>query len=165
MSRRRRRLVSRVVIVILLGHAAAVWAHAEAWPFSRYTLYTRTENWGDYMTLRLYGLTAAGAEFPVDHRYFPPMDSGRYSRALKKTFAWDDAKKPRKSELRKWAALYEANRRAGRHDGPALAVLRLYKVGWRMLPDAANRHAPPDGRHLRGEVVVLGETFGEGGLR
>ena len=152
-SRGRRRLALAVLAGLVAGHGYAVATGGEAWPFSRYTLYSKRYEAKPFRQQMLYGVARDdGREVRLDHRHFPPYFHQQYVRALRRAFPWDEPTGGRETAaLPRWLAMYESNRLAGRHGGPRLAALRLETEEWRYDPAAANRGKPPDLRVVEGE--------------
>src|SRR5262249_46660523 len=112
----------------------------EHWPFSQYPMYSQTEKSHSLTAFRLFGVTQDGSEISLhdDMRYLQPFDNSRLPEALELVS---------ESHQLKEAVLdcflrYEALRRAGRHSGPQLKALRLYRVYWVLDPWARNVDHP-----------------------
>jgi hypothetical protein len=153
MSRRRMFAAYGVILFIIGGSFLDLARDTEHWPWSCYPMYSYPESGTTFSDLRLYGVIAGDpkSELPLynDERFVQPFDQSRMAEVLAKT-SWmpgiDDG-------LRNCLKRYETLRRAGRHDGPALSGLRLYKVYWTLDPWGANIDKP-DKKVLLHEVSL-----------
>ena len=141
MSRQRILVVYALNALILGGSLFDLSRDKEHWPFSQYPMYAQTEKSRSLTILRLFGVTQQGAEIPLtDIRYLQPFDDSRLPEALNRIAK----KRPLqlKTAVRDCLVRYEALRRAGRHDGPPLRAMRLYRVYWVLDPWAPNIDHP-----------------------
>ena len=153
-SRSRFLLVHLGLAVLLAGSGFDILAGREHWPFSNYPMYSRIERDRTVTKLHLYGVPegAATREFPLlDHRYIQPFDKTRLTSALQQLQRRPDAERQLREAARDVLERYEVLRQAGRHDGPPLQAVRLYRLEWRLDPRARNVDQP-DGRALLLEV-------------
>lgn len=153
-----RRLVAYAAIVAVVGghlyDLAMDWEH---WPFSPYPMYSH--RMGNELTVyRLMGVVAGGsgggaageaeAEIPlITRRYLWPLDSMSTAGALRRMHREPDREALLGEAMGDCLARYEARRAAGKHDGPPLSAIRLYRMTWEMDPWARNRDRP-DRREL-----------------
>jgi len=148
MARQRLLLVYTLYAVIVGGSLFDLIKDTEHWPFSQYAMYSQTEKFRSYTRLRLFGVTQEGAEIPLyDIRYLQPFDNSRLAAALELVAQ----KHQLKEAVLDCLLRYEALRRAGRHNGPALQAMRLYRVSWVLDPWATNIDHP-DRKDLLVEV-------------
>jgi hypothetical protein len=125
----------------------------EPWPFSAYRLYAQKMP-NDYIRRhRLFGVTREepAREIPLVDEYLEPFEHLRFTDALRQL---QREKHPERLEegLRDMLARYEARRRAGKHDGPALRGVRLYLLRWRLVNRLPRNRDVPDERRLLLEV-------------
>jgi hypothetical protein len=159
MGRLRLLVVHAAIAFIVLGHLRSLVTDSEDWPFSRYPMYSYPPP-KELVAYRIAAVVGGGSAAEperevllMDRRSFRPMTHlavgstlSRLDQRLDREAALDEA-------LLQLAARYEAGRRAGKHDGEPLRRLRLYKLVWSVLPDAANS-GTPDRRDLVREVTV-----------
>ena len=131
-----------LLAVLLIGHAIDIIGGTEHWPFSYYPMYGKAIDTTKLTSFRLYGVNLEDEEFPFENpAYLYPLGAKK----INKSFAhW--------AEQKQWPALglamqdcrerYNARRGAGKHDGPALKRLRLYRLQWTVDPWARNRDLP-----------------------
>jgi len=148
MAKRRLLLVYAVNAVIVGGSLFDLIADTEHWPFSQYPMYSLVEKSRSLTRFRVFGVTQEGIEMPLyDLRYLQPFDNSRLSAALERA-----ANRHQLSEAaRDCLVRYEALRRAGRHNGPPLQAVRVYRVYWVLDPWARNIEHP-DRKNLLVEV-------------
>lgn len=152
MRRHRLWVAGGVLSFIVLGHVAAFASHTEPWPFSRYHLYSKVYSTREPIKrLYLVGLTEGGREVALSNRHFPPIDGTRLRRALSRIFEPEDDAPVDPEQLAGWLELYERFRVEGKHDGPALVGMRVYKGEWHFRGDARNAKDPPDKRFFFGQ--------------
>jgi hypothetical protein len=147
---RRRLLLAYAVIAIIVGCSLFdLITDTEHWPFSQYPMYSHTETSHSLTRIRLFGVTRDGIEIPLyDIRYLQPFDNSRLQAALERA-----AKKNQLSEAARDCLIrYEALRRVGRHNGPQLQSVRVYRVHWVLDPWARNIDHP-DRKNLLVEVA------------
>jgi hypothetical protein len=87
--------------------------------------------------LRLYGVTDAGEIELRGARDLAPFDEARLVLALERLLDQPAAQQKMQSALRNLMDLH--NRRAA---GPKLRALRLYRVGWHLLPGMSGSELP-----------------------
>ena len=163
MSKRRILLVHAVVTLLIAGSLYDIVMDRETWPFSQYPMYSELHGSG-LAQLQLFGVAQEEPhqEIPLNDpsyiepvsEYLRPFDRSRIRWALnwilvkngnyQRQQTLDDA-------LLDCLKRYETLRRAGRHDGPALEGVRLYRLQWRLDPGARNVDRP-DNRTLIAEV-------------
>jgi len=140
----RRKLAVLLIVVGLPGiQVMEAVAHDEHWPFSFYSMYSSDQ--GSTMSwMRVYGVTESGDEiFLQPNEYFQPFDIARFPYAFEDVVLMrSDADRSTKAALANVLELYENNRQSGRHAGPPLKGLRLYRVEWKLNPTASNKNTP-----------------------
>lgn len=151
MSKPRLLVVYALGAVIFGGALSDLVRDTEHWPFSPYPMFSEISVSKTYSALRLYGVVQRSPliEMQLDsNRYLQPFDNSRLASAL------DQALQEGRldEEVTDCLTRYEALRRAGRHDGPSLVAMRLYRVTWTLDPSASNIDRP-DRRDLLTEVA------------
>jgi hypothetical protein len=137
-------LVYGVIALITVGSLFDSVTGREHWPFSPYSMYATVARERSLTVLRLYGVTkeVPAREMPlVSYRYIQPFDAARLQNALE-TIRVLRGRRPLKVALSDCLRRYERLRRAGRHDGPPLQGIRLYRVYWKLDPWARNVDCP-----------------------
>jgi hypothetical protein len=140
MPRRRLLLVYALMAIILGGSLADLIRDTEHWPFSQYPMYSGAVQAHSFNVLRLFGVTEDGSEISLhdDMRYLQPFDNSRLPQAFERAAEQDQLK----DAVLDCFLRYEALRRAGRHSGPRLRAMRLYRVYWVLDPWARNIDNP-----------------------
>jgi hypothetical protein len=150
MARARLFVIYTLGAVILGGAFSDLVRDAEHWPFSAYPMYSELWLSKTYSTLRLYGVVQRSplVEIQLDkNSYLQPFDISRLNVAL------GGLQENKLNEaLNDCLTRYEALRRAGRHNGPPLVAMRLYKITWTLDPSATNIDLP-DRKELLTEVI------------
>jgi hypothetical protein len=168
----RRRFALWVIYGVIGIHVVAMIAKIDQWPLSYFGMYSHVQPAQTTWPVP-YGVTPDGREVRLqeDH-YWRPLGASRLSFCLRRmqqdgarlkgdlpsagsAVQGDKVAQGDKADrtIRRLLIIYENNRRAGLHDGPTLAGLRLYNVTWRIAPDLGNLDAP-DRRELVGEYVA-----------
>lgn len=147
-------VVANCVVFTLLGlQIFDLSLQREDWPFSNYPMYAaqQTER---YAWIRVYGVAETG-EFPlVPERQLGPWDTVRINYSFSSSVLHPvDHSASSQRALQNLYSLYEAGRRAGEHNGPALHALRLYREQWRVEPGLGNKTTPEE-RQLIYEIDV-----------
>lgn len=145
-SRLRFLLVHALITFLIGGSLFDTLNRKEHWPLSSYPMFSAAKRDPSSVTWRLFGVTGVGEmgrEIPLfDFQYIQPFDQIRLSFAFSR-MAYDPNHQQLLSEaLRNCLLRYEALRRAGRHDGPPLRVIRLYRLQWQLDPWAINVDSP-----------------------
>jgi hypothetical protein len=161
MTRFRVILLSTVSFLLIIGSLLSIIRDEEYWPFSPYPMFSGV-NRTPYSssTLQLYGVTQEEPHdeilIPTDRGdYIQPFEPSMFLTALKRIQSENNPK--RSSRLLNKALLdslkrYEKFRLAGRHDGPPLQGLRLYRVK-KGDPEAGVENVDrPDDRKLIAEA-------------
>lgn len=152
MGRPRIWLVYTTIAVITGGSLFAIIKDAEYWPFSPYGMYSDMRRERSLTWLRLFGVTKAEEpqEIPLlAPEYIQPFDQSRLPKALSQMRRNPDKLR---EALRDCLMRYESLRLAGRHQGPPLQGIRLYRLEWQLDPWARNADRP-DRRTLILEVM------------
>lgn len=125
----------------------------EHWPWSCYPMYSEMERGTKFDDLRIYGVLKSDRQTEIslftDERYLQPFDQSRMAEILAKTYWSPDFDKG----LWNCLSRYEAMRRAGRHDGPELAGIRVYHVYWTLDPYGKTIEHP-DSKVKMAEVML-----------
>lgn len=157
MSRSRIWLVHFVFIFFAGASLYDIAKDREHWPFSPYAMYSYAEREHTITMIELFGLTQENGtprEIPLrDFQYLKPFQSARLRSALATLEEDQSGKRPQllAEALQDCLVRYERLRRAGRHDGPHLSTLRLYRLLWQLDPWARNVERP-DHRQILAEV-------------
>lgn len=157
MSRSRIWLVYFLFIFFAGGSLYDIARDQEHWPFSPYAMYSYAERERTLTMIELFGLTQDNGtprEVPLrDYQYIEPFQSARLRTALSILEADQSPKRPQllTEALQDCLVRYERLRRAGRHDGPHLSTIRLYRLQWQLDPWARNVERP-DYRQILAEV-------------
>lgn len=140
MVRKRLLLVYALLTVILGGSLIDLVRDTEHWPFSQYPMYSWIVPSFAFSSFRLFGVTENGSEIYLhdDMRFLQPFDNSRLPQAFERVEENNQLKEAVVDCFRR----YEALRRAGRHDGPRLQAMRLYRVYWVVDPGARNIDHP-----------------------
>ncbi|HEY4183449.1 MAG TPA: hypothetical protein VGP07_00195 [Polyangia bacterium] len=137
MTRGRRWLVCGFLMGLGMVHGYEIVRDGEHWPFCSYGMYSSLQAGRVVESYRAVGVLANGDELPLqDEAVLFPFDPSRLSSAL---HAMADA--PGGGERLRLAAAdllrrYEARRRAGLHDGPAISRIRLIFTRHELEPGA-----------------------------
>jgi len=108
-----------------------------------------------FSMLRLYGVVQRSPliEIPLDSNlYLQPFDNSRLSAALEHALRENRLEEGVTDCLTR----YEGLRRAGRHTGPPLVAMRLYRLTWTLDTSASNVDRP-DRKDLLTEVPARRE--------
>jgi hypothetical protein len=116
----------------------------EHWPFAPYSMYSGIPHRTSLIVRRLFGVTAEASsrEILLDGDLIRPFDRSRL------WFSWNlfDASPDRERLLTEAMAdclrRYESRRAQGRHSGPPLSGVRLYRLTWNVDERASNRDSP-----------------------
>jgi glycosyltransferase involved in cell wall biosynthesis len=140
MARQRLLAIYALLAVIVGGSLLDIIRDTEHWPFSNYPMYSGVENSFSLTMFRLFGVTQDGSEISLhnDIRYLQPFDNSR----LPQAFEYVAEKHQLREAVLDCFLRYEALRRAGRHNGPQLEAMRLYRVYWVLDPLARNVDHP-----------------------
>jgi hypothetical protein len=155
MSKSRLVVIYALGAVILGGALSDLVRDTEHWPFSPYPMYSGLSPDKTLSVPRLYGIVQSSPliEIQLDNGlYLQPFDNSRLAEAL------DHARQENRLEeaVADCLTRYEALRRAGRHDGPPLVAMRLYRVTWTLDPSPSDLDHP-DRKELLTEVVARRE--------
>lgn len=156
LGKRRLWLINGLIVVIVVGTLSEYVTGAENWPFSSYSMYSRVKHGRQQIVLRVFGLTdeETPREVPlIAYRYIQPFDHLRLWFGLAQIIRKKDGERLAREALQDCLARYEARRRNGRHDGPPLQAVRLYRLTWELdlLLLKVDR---PDRRELLLEVAL-----------
>ena len=152
MSRGRKFIVNTLVAGLLTGSMFDIVANREHWPFSPYTMYATLEPGPSLTTLRLFGVTETGAELPLlADEHIAPFDPSRLRWALDTVAAGPDGKQRLRLAVGDCLRRYEERRREGKHAGPPLVAVRLYRLYWTLDAEARNVDHP-DNRQIVSEA-------------
>ena len=126
----------------------------EHWPFSQYQMYSELQT-PAIEVIRLFGITEdpSAPEVPlVERKYIQPFDHVRLWFSLNRMAAAKERDGELREALDDCLRRYESLRRDGRHDGPRLVGLRLYRLKGRLDASARHPRSPTD-RTLVYEVL------------
>lgn len=137
-SKSRRTLVNLMLFGLLGGSAYEIGTRGEHWPFSSYPMFSKTRKEARVVHYALVAVPQSGAEaFPLyQSKHIHPFLWYRQRAAFKRMLEKPDGKAAAKEGLADTMARYERGRQQGRHEGPPLRALRLYRVEWSIDPDA-----------------------------
>jgi hypothetical protein len=155
MSKPRLLVVYALGAVIFGGALSDLVRDTEHWPFALYAMFSEISASKTYSMLRLYGVVQRSplVEIQLDNNaYLQPFDNSRLTDAL------EHARRENRLEegVTDCLTRYEVLRRTGRHDGPPLVAIRLYRVTWSFDPSASNVDRP-DRKDLLAEVATRRE--------
>lgn len=123
-------VVHALIALVVGGHLWCIVEKREHWPLSPYPMYSHLAG-GSYSLVRAYGV-ADGKEVPLDVRtHLEPFDPTRLVGALNRM---KDAKR-RRAAFEWILQRYEDLRAEGRHSGPPLDEIRVYRETWRVNPN------------------------------
>lgn len=154
-------VANTLALVLVAGQAAAVAVQRELWPFSPYPMYSKQLRGEWRSAIRMYGVTAGSSgqhEVPLfRRRYFYPLrllDVHSHVIPWVKEIERAPSSDPAMLHARLRALLdrYEALRQRGRHKGPPLEAIRLYRLHWKHDPWV--RKTSPDRRDLLIEITT-----------
>lgn len=155
----RRRLIHAGIFLLVGGTLTEILLdppdRREHWPFSQYQMYSERVTDPAISVIRLFGVPAdpSAPELPlVERKYIEPFDHARLWFSLKRIDSETDRDAKLREALDDCLRRYDALRHAGRHDGPPLAGLRLYRLRGRLDAWARNPGSPTD-RTLLYEVL------------
>jgi hypothetical protein len=157
MSRRRLVFAHVVIGTLILGSYCAIVLDEEYWPFSPYPMYSSILDDKMYSGMRLYGVTQGEPHREIllrDSDYVRPFHPFVLEAAWEQMHLKENRKERRRAlneALLDSLRRYEELRMAGRHDGPRLKGMRLYRERWQLDAQAENLNRP-DHRRLIAEV-------------
>jgi hypothetical protein len=152
MSIRRRAFLNIVFAALIGGSVYDIARDQEHWPFSQYPMFSGVWRASSFTWLRVFAVTDDGREFALDaNRYIWPFDLSRLPKALRQVLDSPELAPRLDEALTGLLWRYHELARAGVHDGPPLAALRLYELEWTIDPAAANIDSP-DRRRLLATV-------------
>jgi hypothetical protein len=135
--------VHGLLALIIGGQAIALVMDAEKWPFSPYPMYARMRT-ASHVEYRLYAVPMGPVprEFSLlDWAYVRPIGPQKLQGILQRTRSQEARRRRMITAL--WRR-YEALRREGRHQGPRLEAVRLYRVRWIFDRRSLAREAPAE---------------------
>ena len=149
-------LINTLIGTITVGSLFALATRREYWPFSPYDLYSGVSRNYSLTLLRLYGVFDGEAgEIPLfAFQYIQPFDNARLRIALGEMDRAPNRDQLLAAALQDCLKRYETQRLAGRHAGPPLQRIRLYRLHWQFHPWALNV-SDPERRELLFEVGGL----------
>lgn len=155
MARERLLTIHAFLGFLLIGSLIDIVFDREHWPFSQYGMYSETATSNSLDTLRLFGVPRDGsAEVPLyEYRYIRPFDNSRMHWALESIVESGRVSGGARDAVADCLRRYEDLRKSGRHDGPALRAMRLYRLHWTLDPELRNVDTP-DRRELIAEVTT-----------
>jgi hypothetical protein len=153
MPARRRAVVSTALLAFVGIHAYENLVASEHWPFCSYPMYSWVENRGSGVTsFRVSGLLPNGEELRLQSAaYLFPFDQARFADSFREIQGTPDHTARSQAALASFLAVYEQRRREGKHDGPELHHMRVYRTKHTLDPLARNLLVPEE-RELIAEV-------------
>lgn len=155
MSKLRLRVVYALGAVILVGALPDIVRDTEHWPYSQFPMDSELYDYKTYSMLRLYGVVQESPLIEIQFyntSYIQPFDNSRLSTGLGFTLTQHTENEAVADCLNR----YETLRREGRHAGPPLVAMRLYRVTWTLDRTLSNLDRP-DRKDLLTEVFSQGE--------
>jgi hypothetical protein len=147
-------LVQLGLVGLLAASAFEIHTHGEHWPFSSYPMFSKTRREARVLHHALVAVPRDGsAVFPLyKSAQIHPFHWYRHQKAFKAMLERHGGETAVRKGLADGLERYERARRDGRHDGPPLQALRLYRVDYELDPDAPDliRH---EERTLVAEVL------------
>jgi hypothetical protein len=143
MSTRRLIIVHVLILFVIAGSAYDIGTRQEHWPFSNYPMFSTVHRQPVLTWLRLFGVTADNREIALlSYNDLWPLDQSRLPLGLRR-IADAPAHGPRlQAAITDVMLRYNERRARGEITGPELRAIRLYKMGWRLEPFAANLDRP-----------------------
>lgn len=137
-SKNRRSLINLMLVGLLIASAYEISVRGEHWPFSSYPMFSKTRTEGRVEHYALLAVPENGSEaFPLyESKYIYPFLWYRQRAALRRMLDGPGGTEAVKTGLADTLERYEYNRQKGRHDGPVLRSLQLYRVDWSVEPNA-----------------------------
>lgn len=136
LSQSRRAFVNFMLLGLLTGSAYEIGTRGEHWPFSSYPMFSKTRQEARVIHYALQAVPQDGsAAFPLyKSKHIHPFLWYRQRAAFKQMFEQKGGTAAVKEGLADTLERYEHGRRIGRHSGPPLKALRLYRVDWSIDP-------------------------------
>jgi hypothetical protein len=134
-----------LIIAVLVGGSLYDLARdSEHWPFSQYGMYSEVQRDPSLSVMRLFGVTRGKSqEIPMlRFDYVQPLDQSRLRWAFEDMNYRPNREQRMRTALSDCLVRYELLRQAGRHQGPPLEGIRLYRVYWQLDPWARNADQP-----------------------
>jgi hypothetical protein len=148
MTQGRRTFLVSFISLMIGAHLLAIAVKFDDWPLSYYGMFSTIARRDAGFPL-LYGVTAEGHEVVLPlHSHFAPFNRTMLGNSLRKLD--QAARRTRKKRnpqqvtpaIESLLALYELNRERGRHAGPEIVAMRLYRCKFQLDPQLANLEAP-----------------------
>ncbi|MEO0455047.1 MAG: hypothetical protein AAF152_00495 [Cyanobacteria bacterium P01_A01_bin.114] len=138
MSKNRRAVINLMLLGLLGGSAYEIGVRGEHWPFSSYPMFSKTRREARVVHYALLALPQDGSEaFPLyKSKHIHPFLWYRQREAFRRMLEGPGGKAAVKKGLADTIDRYEQGRQQGRHDGPRLRALQLYRVDWSIDPHA-----------------------------
>jgi hypothetical protein len=158
LARSRMVLIYAVLGLIAVGSVISIARGSDYWPFSSYSMYSQIADSYSLTQFRVYGVTvgAQSREFPLEqYSYTQPFDNSRINESFQHLLSKPHGIEDAKMALGDFLGRYDRLRAEGKHDGPAIQEVRLYKVFWRLDQKARNVETP-DRKELIAEVSAGG---------
>jgi hypothetical protein len=153
MSTRRLLVAHAMILALLAGGLYDIATGREHWPFSPYAMFADVNLSRTATKLVLIGIDeGSGLEVPRAGAWAAhPLSAGRLGAALELQLAEPQGAQRVALIVTQFLTRYEQMRLQGRHAGPRLASLRLYRLEWD-LDAAVDRARPADRRTLIAEA-------------
>ena len=137
MSKSRRSLINVMLFGLIGASAYEISIRGEHWPFSSYPMFSKTRREGRVEHYALQAIPQDGSQaFPLyQPKHVHPFLWYRQRAAFRRMLEGPGGKAAVKVGLADTMARYEQGRVKGRHDGPPLRALQLYRIEWSIDPD------------------------------
>ena len=138
LSTTRRGLIELGLFGLMFGAGYDMYTRREHWPFSTYPMFGRIRREAEVLHHALLAIPGDGsAAFPLyKSSQIHPFHWYRHRRAFKTMLQEPGGEEAARRGLADCLRRYERARLEGRHDGPPLRAIRLYRVQWMLDPDA-----------------------------
>lgn len=144
MSKQRVLLVNAFIVFLVANSLFDIALDEQHWPFAQYDMYSDVERSYSVSKLVLFGVEQEPPyhEIPLRGSYIQPFDQARLNAAFRRINSKEKREHLLNEALLDSLTRYEQLRLAGRHNGPPLQGVRLYKMRWRLDNQAENVDRP-----------------------
>ncbi len=137
----RRFTILAVIGLVIGGSLFCILMDGEAWPFSQYPMYSKPRE-PLHSVIKIFGQTESGDVDLSDTQYWAPLTFGHFNVGMRRIQKMPDKDARCSAALSFLLPHYEKIRRQGKHAGPPIHGLKLFRNTYRMRPDLANRNQP-----------------------